>query len=101
MSYESKKETATAYALGGYGLITGVYKEYVPAKAVWLGIGAIVLAHDVLCRDGDTLSEAVDSALESHKAITLGAIAITAMHLANLLPEKIDPIHQFAELVKR
>ena len=101
MSYEQKKETAEAWILGGYGLVTGVYKEYVPAKTAWMVLGAGVLAHDVFCKQGETLSEGVDRALESHKVLALGAIAVTAAHLANIIPPKLDPIHQFAELVKR
>lgn len=96
-----KRETAEAWILGGYGLVTGVYKEYVPAKTAWLVLGAGVLAHDMFCKQGETLSEGVDRALESHKVLALGAIAVTAAHLANIIPPKLDPIHQFAELVKR
>lgn len=96
-----KRETAEAWILGGYGLVTGVYKEYVPAKTAWLVLGAGVLAHDMFCKQGETLSEGADRAIESHKVLALGAIAVTAAHLANLIPPKIDPIHQFAELVKR
>ena len=96
-----KRETAEAWILGGYGLVTGVYKEYVPAKTAWMVLGAGVLAHDVFCKQGETLSEGVDRALESHKVLALGAIAVTAAHLANIIPPKLDPIHQFAELVKR
>lgn len=101
MSYEQKKETAEAWILGGYGLVTGVYKEYVPAKTAWMVLGAGVLAHDVFCKQGETLSEGVDRALESHKVLALGAIALTALHLANVIPPKYDPIHQAAEFVKR
>lgn len=45
----------------------------------------------------ETLSGAVDRALESHRAVTIGAIAITGAHLLNILPPELDPIHQLAE----
>lgn len=96
-----KGEVFESYLLGAYGLCAGVYKEYVPAKTAWMVLGAGVLAHDVFCKQGETLSEGVDKALESHKVLALGAIALTALHLANVIPPKYDPIHQAAEFVKR
>lgn len=94
-------ETLEAYALGAVGVIRGVYSELGTAKRAWLGIGAFVLAHDVLCGQGEMLSEGVDRALEKHKLLTLGAIAITAGHLANVLPEQIDPYAQLAKAFQR
>jgi len=61
-------------------------------KFGWLAIGGFVLAWDVLAPE--TLSHGVDRALEHSpvgRAAALGGIAITAAHLANLLPERIDP----------
>lgn len=45
----------------------------------------------------ETLSGAVDRALEKHRALTIGAIAVTGAHLLNILPEQADPIHLVAE----
>jgi hypothetical protein len=95
------REEVTAYALGGYGLVTGVYKEFVPAKTAWVVLGAAVLAHDVFCREGETLSEGADRALEKNKLMALGGIALVAGHLANAIPPRYDPIHQFASIIKR
>lgn len=99
----TKYETAEAWALGLTGLAIGVAKEVAPKTPLktWLGIGAIVLAHDVFCPEGQTLSEGVDRAIEKHPVLTLGAIAVTGAHLANILPEAIDPFHQAVKLVKR
>lgn len=94
-------ETQEAYLLGGYGALRGLYQEVGTAKRAWLAIGAGVLAHEMLCGQGELLSEGVDRAIEKHKALTVGAIAVTALHLANLLPESIDPIHQISEGVRR
>lgn len=61
-------------------------------KYAWAAIGSFVLAWDVLAPE--TLSHGVDRALEHSpvaRAAALGGIAITAAHLANLLPEQIDP----------
>lgn len=67
-----------------------------PSTAAWIALGIGVAAFDVLAPDGETLSEGVDRALEhspTRRVLALGGIAVTAAHLANLLPQKIDPFH--------
>lgn len=67
-----------------------------PSTVGWaLLIGGVAL-WDFLCPEGETLSEGVDHALEHPigKYFALGGIAVTAAHLANVLPDNIDPIHQ-------
>lgn len=103
------KETAEAYALGAYGLAKGVFKEYVKpeltAKRAWLGIIAGVTAYELTCGDGELLSEGVDRAIQKHPIAVPLAIGVTALHLANgfeaLGIQKLDPYHQFTELIKR
>jgi hypothetical protein len=99
------KETAEAWVLGGYGLAVGVFKEYVKpeltAKRAWLGIIAGVTAYELTCKDGELLSEGVDRAIEKHPVAVPLAIGVTALHLCNLLPPKLDPYHQITELIKR
>lgn len=70
-----------------------------PSTVAWCGLAAGVAAYDILCPPGETMSEGVDRLLEHpHKRIAaLGAIAITAAHLANILPEKIDPFHHLTK----
>lgn len=65
------------------------------SEKAWIGLAAGVFAYDVLCPEGETLSEGVDRALERPRArfATIGAIAITGAHLLNVIPEKIDPLH--------
>ena len=74
-----------------------------PSSIAWGTLAAGVIAYDVLCPKGETLSEAVDSALEHpiKRIAALGGIAITACHLANLLPQQIDPFHQALRLLPR
>lgn len=71
-----------------------------PAAVAWSVLAAGVAAYDILCPPGETLSEGVDRALEMQrgKVFALGAIAITAAHLANVLPEKVDPFHKATQL---
>lgn len=70
-----------------------------PATAAWIGLGVGVSVYEVLCPPGETLSEGVDRALETRigRVVALGAIAITASHLANLLPQSVDPYHRITK----
>lgn len=87
-------ERPSTYALASVGLAKGIWEVYVkpePAKYAWVAIGASVLAYDLLCPEGQTLSEGVDKALEKHPVATTLAIGVTALHLLNRLPAKLDP----------
>lgn len=66
-----------------------------PATIAWGILAAGVATYDVLCPQGETLSEGVDRAMTHPfgKAVVLGGIALTGAHLANLLPEGADPFH--------
>ena len=70
-------------------------REIAASTKAWLALGAGVVAYDVLCPKGQTLSEGVDRLMERKmgRAIALGSIAIVASHLGNLIPEKFDPFH--------
>lgn len=62
----------------------------------WGTLVAGVVLYDALCPAGETLSEGYDHFLAKNKLLALGAVAITAAHLTNLLPAKYDPIHRLA-----
>jgi hypothetical protein len=59
--------------------------------AGWLALGAGVVAFDYL--SPETLSHAVDRALECPRSryAAMGAVAITAAHLLNFIPDQLDP----------
>ena len=87
--------------LASIGIAKGFYECYVkelqPSTKAWIVLASGVIAYDMTAKPGQTLSEGVDRYLERSpvaKAVTLGAIAITAGHLSNLIPEKYDPIHR-------
>jgi hypothetical protein len=63
------------------------------AKTCWAAIGVIVVGHNISADDADTLSEAVDEWIMLHPWLTRAIIAIVALHLANAVPTRIDPIH--------
>lgn len=67
-----------------------------PSTIAWGVLAAGVAAYDIYSPEGETLSERVDDWLENpiSKAVAISAIGVTALHLANVLPEKIDPFHR-------
>jgi hypothetical protein len=67
--------------------------ELRPSTLAWATLATSVAAYDVLCPKGETLSEGVDRALEHPlgRILAVGAIALTASHLMNLLPTQVDP----------
>lgn len=93
------KETVQAWALGSAGAAQGVWRYYKPELA-WGVLAASVIAYDLACKPGETLSEAADSAIESHPLLTRVAIGATALHLANAIPDRIDPIHRAFKAIK-
>ena len=74
-----------------------------PSTIAWGTLVGGVALYDILCPAEETMSEGVDRLLERPigRFLALGAIAITATHLANVLPERIDPFHQLINVVKQ
>lgn len=76
-----------------------------PSSVAWAAIGAGVIAYDVLAPAGETLSERVDDAIESHPIATIAAVGAVALHLCNVFEsyhiEKFDVIHQAASIVRK
>lgn len=66
-----------------------------PSTIAWGAILGGVALFELLTPNGETLSDRVDTVLEGkYKYLALGAIGITAAHLANVLPESADPFEQ-------
>ena len=82
------------------GLVEKI-KETRPSTRAWLALAAGVAAFDVLSPQGETMSERVDDWLLEHKALTYTAIGVTALHLANLLPPRVDPFHRLTTIKNR
>ncbi len=72
-------------------------------EAAWVVGLSAVAAFEVLTPPGHTLSEALDFHLESpvKRRLIEGALAITALHLANRLPDAKDPYHRVARLGRK
>lgn len=71
-----------------------------PATKAWAVLGAGIMAYELACPDGQTLSEGVDRALERRKWPTIAAIGLTALHLVNALPEQLDPFSRVLKTIK-
>lgn len=74
--------------------------EHLPSKLAIAGLIGGVALYDIKCPRGETISEGVDRLLEKHKLATLGVIAVTALHLGNVLPDRYDPIHNLFKAIK-
>lgn len=61
------------------------------AERAWVALGVGVVAYELLAQDGELLSHQVDRWLETHPAATTAFIGLTAAHLLNLLPPRLDP----------
>lgn len=58
---------------------------------LWTALAGVVTALEIVAPEGELLSEGVDRGLERHPLLVRAAIVITAAHLLNLLPERVDP----------
>jgi hypothetical protein len=95
---------AQLYPLAAVGITKGLMEVYVvpqlSAKRAWGVLGLGVLAYELACPVGQTLSEGVDRALERHKLLTTAAVGLTALHLLNVLPSQLDPFTQGLRFIK-
>ncbi|ASR85635.1 hypothetical protein SEA_AMGINE_34 [Mycobacterium phage Amgine] len=66
----------------------------------WLALGVGVAAYEVACPPNELLSEGVDRYLARRPWSTRIVVIGLALHLLNLLPERIDPLHQLSKRFK-
>lgn len=57
----------------------------------WLAVFGMILALEMMARDGEQLSDAADRYMRAHPWVTSTVVVVTAAHLTNLSPERIDP----------
>jgi hypothetical protein len=97
-------EQTETYALAAVGAAEGFYKYYLKpeltAKRAWAAIGIGVMAYEMACPPGELLSEGADRLIRTRPNLTRAAIGVTALHLANAIPERIDPFTQGLKLLK-
>jgi hypothetical protein len=71
------------------------------ARQAWALLAASVLGYEVVCRDGQLLSECVDEWLVSNPILTRAAIAALALHLGNALPQRYDVVSLGFQAIRR
>ena len=71
------------------------------ARQAWALIAAGVLGYEVVCKDGQLLSECVDEWLVSKPILTRTAIAALALHLGNAIPERYDVVSLGCSAIRR
>lgn len=64
-----------------------------PSDRAWITLGVGVLAWDMACGDGQTLSEAADRYLLRHPWLVRGVAFAVAAHVANVIDPRLDCIH--------
>lgn len=63
-------------------------------------LGALIVIWEVGCPEGELLSEAMDRWIVSHPVMIRVGVVAMAVHLANLVPPNVDPIHHAFVLMK-
>ena len=71
------------------------------ARQAWALIAAGVLGYEVVCKDGQLLSECEDEWLISKPILTRAAIAALALHLGNAVPQRYDVVSLGCQAVRR
>jgi hypothetical protein len=91
-------EDLDAYALAAVGTAEGLFNNYIKpeitAKRTWALIGAVVVAHEYFCPDGQLLSEGADRAIEKHPVLVPLAGLVLAGHVLNIFSERYDIVHK-------
>ncbi len=77
-------------------------KQPSPSAAAWAALGIGVTSYDLLCPEGQTLSEGFRRGLEHpiYKYLCAGGLGYTALHLLGVLPPNLDLFHQTLKVVK-
>jgi hypothetical protein len=71
------------------------------AKQAWTLLAAGVLGYEVVCEDGQLLSEGVDEWLAARPILTRAAIAALALHLGNAVPQRYDVVSLGFQAIRR
>lgn len=64
-----------------------------PSDKAWIVLGLGVLSFDVLCDDGETMSDACDRWMLRRPWLVRGVAFAVAAHCANAIPSRVDPVH--------
>lgn len=65
-----------------------------PPDVAWIALGVGVIAYDVLCHEGDTMSEGADRYMLRHPWLVRGVAFALAGHVCNLVTPRWDAVHR-------
>jgi hypothetical protein len=74
--------------------------ELLTARNAWCAIGGFVLAYEVICPEGQLMSEGADRLIERHPYATRAAGLVLAVHVLNLVREEQDPISRLVRALR-
>jgi hypothetical protein len=72
-----------------------------PSDVAWLTLGTGVIVYDVLCTEGDTMSEAADRYMLRHPWLVRAVAFVLAAHVCNLVPNRLDAVHGMFVAIRR
>ncbi|WHU45094.1 hypothetical protein QNM97_13645 [Gordonia sp. L191] len=75
--------------------------KYLPPERAWALIAAFVVAYDLACHRGQTLSEEADRWTRAHPVLARAGILAVALHVANVVPDRLDPLHRIAAMLPK
>lgn len=64
----------------------------------WAAVVSVIAAYELVAPEGQLLSEGIDRALIRWPIATRITVAVVALHLLNLIPARIDPLHRLVSL---
>lgn len=76
-------------------------RQHLTARNGWWTTGILIALFEWNCLPGETLSEGADKWIEKHPYRTRILILLLAAHVSNMIPNRLDPVHQIALLIKR
>lgn len=76
-------------------------KRYITGREAalgWAALAGLIVAYEVVAPEGQLLSEEMDRALIRWPVASRVVVAIVALHLLNMIPDHVDPLHRVATL---
>lgn len=67
----------------------------------WLALGAAIVVYELGAEQDELLSEAADRWMLTHPWLVRTAALVLACHVANISPQRLDPIHWLFTLKPR
>lgn len=69
------------------------------AESAWCALAVAIVAWELTSPPDNTLTDGADRATLRHPILVRAAIITTAAHLLRILPRRVDPFTQTAQLI--